>query len=365
MGRAQGKAVSGSGSGGPRSVGGFSILCFAFVCSLRAVVASGGQVRPRISVTVRRSISLSAALPQLLRVSVLPNGFFAVFSERADEDVVLAEVFSPSGEPVKRIAGTNVATGLARLSSLEVGSDGIIWATGLIPPELGRLNQNGLVSVNDLPKLEMAYGLTLDESHGYVYVSGCVPEHPGMDFRCLLVHQFSINGLKFRKSFLETDPSVIANSQFGIQWVPLDVDTRGVVWAADAPAFTLYSIDPAADRPVSFPIHSRAARPPGKLDPLGGRSYTMKYIESSWMLDSIMTIGTRIVVSIRQPGELSAARYLLEVFDSAGVQIGMDIPAPGNLVGKSGTEGLLFGRWSQSGPVLVDAVLSERSRGHR
>ena len=343
----------------------FAILSVVLACCLPVVCASLGPEQPQMSVLVRRTIRLPDALPHLTRASLLPDGSFAVLSERLTEDFVSVGIFSTSGELVKNLAGTSVPTGLARLSSLQVDSGGKLWATTFIPGEVARLNQNGLISVSELPKLKMAYALALDEPHGYVYVSGCVPESSSSNSPLLLVHQFAIDGLKFCKSFLHSDPSVVGNTQLGIQWVPLDVDTKGTVWAVDSPAFTLYSIDPVSGRSTAIPIRSQLARPSGKLDPVGGNSYTRKYIYASFTPESVIADGDRIIVAIRQPGEMGAAGYLLEIFDSAGVQIGTDVPAPGSLVGKYGTGGLLFGSMAKSGSTLIEGALSNSHRINR
>lgn len=342
----------------------FAVLCVVLACCVPALCTARWHAQPRISVLARRAVHLPGALPQLLRVSLLPDGSFVVFSDRITEDFVSLRVFNSSGALVKDLAGTNVPTGLTRLTSLQVSRDGILWATTFIPAEVARFNQNGLISVSDLPKLKMAYALVLDEVHGYVYVSGCAPEHPGVNLHCLLVSQFAIDGLKFRKSFLQTDPSVLRNTQFGIQWVPLDVDARGIIWAVDSPAFTLYSIDPASGRVTSSPIRSLMAKSAGKLNPIGGGSYTKKYIEASFSPDSVIAVRDRVVVAVRRPGEISVAGYILEIFDSSGVQIGVDVPAPGKLVGKYGTDGLLFGRSGKNGPILIEGVLSDSRHTH-
>jgi hypothetical protein len=340
------------------------MLLIVLACSLPALCATLWRTEPEMSVELRRTVRLSGALPQLARASLLPGGSFAVFSERFTENFVSVGIFSTSGELVKNLAGTDVPTGLASLSSLQIDSGGILWATTFIPGEVARLNQNGLISVSDLAKLKIAYDLALDEPHGYVYVSGCASENSRADSPLLLVHQFAIDGLKYRKSFLQTDPSVVGNTQLGIQSVPLDVDAKGTVWAVDSPAFTLYSIDPTSGRSTSIPIRSRVAKPSGKLDPFGDNSYTRKYIYASFTPDSVVVAGDRVIVAIRQPGDISAAAYLLEIFDSAGVQIGVDIPAPGRLVGKFGNGGLLFGSPGKNGPTLIEGALSDSRHTH-
>jgi hypothetical protein len=359
MARWRGKAESrGDPNSGGRFARGFATICVLIACGLSALGVARDRTQPQISVLVRRAVHLRGGQPQLVRASILPDGSLAVFSERVAGDFLSFGIFSASGDLVKNLAGTDVPTGLARLTSLQSDRSGALWTTTFIPSEVARFNQNGLISVSDLPRLKMAYALALDEPHGYVYVSGCVPEHPGADASFLLVHQFAIDGLKFRKSFLQTDPTVLGNRQLGIQWVPLDVDANGIVWAVDSPALTLYSIDPASGRYASIPIRSRVAKSSGRLDPFGGDSYVKKYIKSSFVPESVIANGDRVVVAIRQPAETNADRYLLEIFDTAGVQIVVDVPAPGSLVGKFGIKGFLFGRMEKDGPVLIEGVLS-------
>lgn len=345
-------------SGERHIVGGLVALCAVLASVFSVHRIASGQPSSRISVLIRQSVDLTGALPQVLQASVLPNGTFVVFSEPPNGDSESFGIFDSIGRLVKNLAGRGVPTGLTYLSSIRAGRGDIFWATALAPPELAQLNQNGVISATNLPQMRLAYDVALDEAHGYVYVSGCAPEHPERDFQCLLVHQFTIEGLKFQRSFLETDPAVLRNSQFGIQWVPVDVDIKGIVWAVDSPAFTLYSIDPTSGRSSSVLIASRMVRPAGKLDLSGGDSYTKKYVESLFSPDSVVTVSNAVVVAVRRPGELVAARYILEIFNFSGVQIGMDIPAPGRLVGKYGTSGLLFACKGKNGPTLIEGMLS-------
>lgn len=336
----------------------------AFLCIALAFVFCGvlGQAEPRLSIVVRRSIDLSAALPQLVRACLLPGNYIAILSQGTTEPAASLGIFRSSGALVKNLAGTNIPTGLSLLTSLQAESDGTLWATTFEPAEVARLNRDGVTSANSLSNLLMAYALVVDQTHGYIYVSGCAAQHRGPNPYCLLVHQFAINGVKLRRSFLQTDPSVLRNTQFGVQWVPLDVDTTGVVWAVDSPAFTLYSIEPDSGRVTSRPIRSRLAVAPGKLNPVGGSSYTREYLRSSFYPVAVITTGNWVIVAIRRPGQFRFATYLLEIFNSAGVQVGLDIPAPGRLVGKYGGGGVLFGSSGKNGPILIEAVLSGLSQ---
>jgi hypothetical protein len=81
-----------------------------------------------------------------------------------------------------------------------------------------------------------------------------------------------------------------------------------------------------------------------------------EYFRRSFFPGLVLVTGTRVIISIQRP---AGAGYLLEVFDLAGAQIGVDVPAPGRLVGKYGKGGLFFGRAGQNGPVLVEGVLSD------
>ncbi|HEX5483683.1 MAG TPA: hypothetical protein VFZ08_13755 [Terriglobia bacterium] len=330
-------------------------LCVVVVCSFLFLCARRVSARSRITVIERRVIHLRGALPHVLQVVLLPGGQLAVFSRRADQDYVSLGIFSGGGVLVKNLAGTSVATGLGRLTCLQVDSHGTLWVTALIPAEIVRFNQDHLLSVNILPTPMLAYALALDETRGYAYITGCARERRGSRVECLLVHQFTINGMKFRRSFLDSDPGVLRNEQFGIQWVPIDVDSAGTVWAVDSPAFNLYSIEPASGRITSYPIRSRIAKPAGKLNPLEGPVYTHAYYEASFIPNSLIAVGHVVIVGIRCPDE---AGNLLEIFSSNGRQIDMDIPAPGRLVGKYGKAGLLFGRSGKKGPVLIEGALS-------
>jgi hypothetical protein len=287
------------------------------------------------------------------QVAALPGGGFAVFSELATENFVSLGIFGSSGGLVKNVAGTSVPTGLPRLSSLQVDSSGLLWVTTLNPAEVARFNQNGLLSVDTLAKPVVGYALALDQARGYVYVGGCAPL-PGAV--CLLVHQYAIDGMKYRKSFVETNPDVLRKAQFPIQWVPLDVDPRGIVWALDSPAFTLYSINPVSGHVASYPIRSRVAVPPGPVPPKGGFAEMAGYFRRSFLPGLVLVTRGRVVISIRRP---AGAGDLLEVFNSAGAQVGVDVAAPGRLVGKDSNGGLFFGRSGENGPVLIEGVLSD------
>jgi hypothetical protein len=205
---------------------GLRVLCALVACGLSSVRAGGPQELSRTQVVTQHTVELRGALPVLEQVAAQPGGGYAVFSSLADQDFVSLGIFSSSGGLVKNLAGTSVPTGLPRLTSLEADSRGVLWVTTLHPVKVARFDQNGLLSVDALAKVEVGYALALDEPRGYVYVGGYAGLPGGA---CLLIHQFAVAGMRFRQSFLKTNPDVLRKSQFPIQWVPLDVDPHGIV----------------------------------------------------------------------------------------------------------------------------------------
>lgn len=335
---------------------GLAMLGVVLAWALPLLHAARAQARRRIIVLTRRTVHLRGALPHLTQAALMPGGSYGVLSDRNSGDFVSLGIFNSDGALEKNLAGTSVHTGLATLTSLQADSRGILWVTTLMPARVARFSQNGLLSTSALPEPEFAYALALDEARGYVYVTGCAPQHPGVSSDCLLVHQFAVDGMKFRRSFLHTDPGILRNTQFSIQWVPADVDARGIVWAVDSPSFTLYSINPVSGNITSYLIRSLKARDPGALDVRRGGAYIQDFIRRLSRPSYVVATRHRVVVCIQRP---SGEGHLLEVFNPKGAQIGEDVAAPGSLVGKGGNGGLLFGRSGKTGPVLIEGVLSD------
>jgi hypothetical protein len=336
-----------------RWIGGRALVGAVLLCARPSIAAS----RARLRISTRRFITLRGALPRAWQVALLPGGGFAVLSGTFTGNDSLLGIFTRSGVLVKNLAGTSVPAGLGSLTSVYVDGRGDLWVGALMPPEVAQFTRNGLVSVRLVPKLKIEYSLALDEARRYLYVAGCDPEGPGGNVSCLLVHQFTADGLKLRKSFLQMDPSIVRNMQVTMQSVDIDVDGVGTVWAVDSPALVLYKINPASGHVSRYAIRSQIARPPGKLIQSGDPRYFGSYIRSLFLPTAVIACGDWVAVCVRRAGDSATAGYFLEIFKSSSEQVGEDVAAPGELVGKGSGDTLLFSKPGKHGPILIEAVI--------
>jgi hypothetical protein len=336
------------------SIGGCALVGAALLCARPSIAAS----RSRLRVTTQHVTALRGALPRVWQVALLPGGGFAVLSGTFTNNDSLLGIFTESGVLVKNLAGTSVPTGLGNLTSVNADSRGDLWVGAFLPPEVAQFTRSGLVSVRSVPKLKIEYSLALDEARRCLYVAGCDPEGSGGSVSCLLVHQFTIDGLKLRGSFLQMDPSVVRNMQVTMQSVDIGIDSGGTVWAVDSPALALYKINPASGHVSRYAIRSQIARPPGKLVQRPDPAYFGSYVRSVFLPTAVIASSDWVAVCVRRSGDLATAGYFLEIFKSSGEQVGEDVTAPGGLVGRGSGDTLLFSKPGEHGPVLMEAVIS-------
>lgn len=272
----------------------------------------------------------------------LPGGGFVIRnSDFRNEGTQSIEIYDQQGHFRGKVGTFGRSPGqYYRLKSIAVAADGQIWAADVIG-RVTQFGQDGRVLSTKLiqkPKYHV-YGLALDEARGALYLSGCSPKKVYLDLGCHLVHKYSLGEVAYQRSFLDTDPEAVDKHLLALEDYHLDIDFSGRIWVVDAPILKLFRIDPATSLTQSFPLKSRLAIPVGAIVPSDSTEVHQSIADNSFLVDRVVTTGSYIVVSIRRP---KTTGYILQVFSSNGQQIGVDVNAPGRLVGKTKSGRLYF-----------------------
>ncbi len=250
------------------------------------------------------------------------------------------QFFDEQGRVARRIGSFSPSPGgFFRLKDIALTADGTVWVADVI----GRLSffratgqLLGTMLVQN-PGYQVD-GLAIDEARGVFYLSGCLPTSVYVDKGCSLIHQYRLADRTYLRSFLATDPEALSKNLVGLQDVAVALDAHGRVFAADAPVLKLNRIEPDTGRVRTFPIASRRIQPVGRIE-LSSAAARAAY-RDAYLIDRVAVAGEHVVVSVRRP---AAAGYLLAVFTLDGEQVAVDLPSPGQLVGKTPAGELLFG----------------------
>lgn len=330
-----------------------ALLCAIFLGLLAGPTAWGEGV---IRLSQARRVILSKAKGRVDQVVPLPSGGFLV----RDADLLnpasqALEVYDAAGRFVRKISGYGPRPGSYQaLKGIALSSDGTIWVADL----LGRLSffdLNGRLLGTKLiqaPGFQVD-GISLDEPHGLFYLSGCLPTHTYLNFGCKVVHQYSFKDRKFLRSFLDNDRQIGEKNLLAVSDNALDVDAQGAVWSVDAPVLRLARVDTRSGKTEAFPVRSLVAKPAPKIEP--GAAAEAVY-RSLYLLDRVVAASGFTVVSVRGP---KGSKPLLEVFDSKGKQVAVDLEPPGTLVGRSRDGRLLFATPVKGGFEIGEYSLSE------
>ncbi len=249
------------------------------------------------------------------------------------EETQAIELYDRNGRFLRKLGSFGPGAGqYLRLSSATVAGDGTVWAADFMSKVMryepgGRLLGTTLVQNPGYNIKDLA----LDEPHGFLYLAGCLPKKVYLNLGCTLVHQYSLSPIHFLRSFLDTDPEAVRNNLLPLENLRVDADERGTVYAADAPIFKFYKIDPGSQKLEAVPIRTREAHPPGPLAEGRDRDYIDAAYRDAWLMDRLLVNGQFAMVSIRRP---QMTGFILEIFTSDGQQVAEDLPSPGNLVGR-------------------------------
>jgi hypothetical protein len=326
--------------------------------TIRTGVAQTLPEKASPQLTTIRVLDLRGEVPQIDQVVPLPEGGFVArdsdFESQERQGVFL---YDSRGAFLKRIAGYGLQPGqFNRLMSVAVDNKGNIWAANAMPARVARFSSAGkLLGSNLVPNLAMIFSLGLDPPRNALYVGGFLPLHIRLDKTCLLVHQYAMSGVKYRESFVRTDPDVLSKHQTSLEYETLDVDKYGRVWAADAPVMKLWCVDPKTKRQEFYKIISHVAAPPGLTDPFAGTEYLRALARNASLIRCVLALNPFVVVALNRP---NTKRQVLEIFDMSGGQVGVDIEPPGRLVGKTGNGHALFLRKNGKAAELVESVLT-------
>lgn len=342
-------------------------LCLVLGCALLGcALLVPRQARAAVQlVPAGKPIALAKASGRVDDVIHLRDGTVLVRdSDFENPEAQGLELYGRSGRLIRRLAGYGRSPGsFYRLKDVAVTSGATIWAADVI----GRLTFLDLRGKLLGTKLIQNPGyqvdrLAIDERRGFFFLGGCLPREGFLDLGCVLVHQYRIRDKAYVRSFLPTDPDVLARNHVALQDVAIALDGMGRVFAADAPALKLHRVDPRSGATKTFPLRSRTLRPPPALDKTSEAA--LRAYESSDLVARIVVAGGHVVVSVRRPAKQG---FLLAVFNLDGAQVGVDLPSPGELVGKTAEGKLLFARRAGSGYEIRKYGLAPRadSKGAR
>lgn len=340
--------------------------CLSLFLVLGCILLAPRQSRAAVQlIPAGTPITLAKAKGRVDEVILLRDGTYLVRdSDYENAEAQGLELYDRSGRLVRRLAGYGRSPGsFYRLKDVAVTAGMTIWAADVI----------GRISLFDLrgkllgtkliqnPGYQID-GLAIDERRGLFFLSGCLPTAEFLDRGCALVHQYRIRGKAYMRSFLATDPDVLRKNHVALQDVAIALDGRGRVFAADAPVLKLNRVDPRSGATRTFPIRSRTLRPPPTLDKTSEAAF--KAFESSDLIERIVVADGHAVVSVRRPAKQG---FLLAAFTLDGVQAAVDLPSPGELVGRTAEGNLLFARRVGPGHEIREYRLAPRasSKGAR
>lgn len=260
------------------------------------------------------------------------------------------QAFDAQGRPARRIGGFGPSPGsFFRLKDIALTAVGTIWVADVVG-RLSFFSQSGQLLSTMLvqnPGYQVD-GLAIDEARGVFYLSGCLPTAVYVDKGCTLVHQYRLADRSYLRSFLTTDPEVLTKNLVALQDVTIALDGRGRVFAADAPVRKLYRIEPRTGRVGSFPIRTHTMPAVPRID--SSSSASAAAYRNSYLIDRVIVAGEYAVVSVRRPAE---AGYLLAIFTLDGEQVAVDLPSPGQLVGRTPAGDLLFASKTPAGHEIA------------
>jgi len=303
-----------------------------------------------------RRIDLQKTAGGIAQAVVSSSGMLIVRDANYRQEASQAiELFDSSGRFLRKIGEFGKAPGeYFRLFQVRLDSKGYIWATdrakilkfdasGKLLGEI--LIQNPGYSAN---------ALVIDERRGVFYLAGCLPRRTYLNLGCDLIHRYSFSDNRYIRSYLGTDPEAMQKNLLPFESYMLDVDDAGRIYAADAPLFKIFRVDPNTGQTVALAVKSRVAAEPHGLPETIEPAASTAAFENSFFLDNVVATNAWAAVSIRKPHD---AGFILEVLAPDGHQIITDGECPGRLVGKTTDGHLIFAAKSPSGFALLEYAL--------
>lgn len=335
-----------------------TVMLITVTASISTLYVEAG---PRLQTV--RTIVISPPPTQVDEVLELGSGMLAVRDSDWDlPDTSGIYLFNSSGEFIRKIGrqGTGGPGTYRRLMGIARDRAGNIWAVDALTKRVTVFDPGGKIEWTKLlMRFTAAFSLRLDEPRGFIYVGGWLP---GWELgRSDMVHQYTLNGRKYVKSFLREDPSFVEKRLTGQAVVHMDVDAAGNVWAVQEPAFKVYRIDPGRGTLAAYAIRSRIASPPPRIEGGLSEAVVTPFWNQHFFVSRVLVAGNLVVVSITRA---EPRTEVWEVFDKSGRQIATDITPPGHLVGSSpgGRLFLVTSRARQTIVSLVRISFDQRAR---
>lgn len=327
------------------------LAAFVAVTSAAAVGPAAGRLRKVDSVLLKGA-------PRADQVVAFSGGFVvreADFRRPGTQEIA---VYDTNGNLESRVGRYGPGPfEFDRLVGIALGPDRAIWAVDLYSKVIRYSLQGRPLSTTLIqnPGFE-PQAIAFVPRRKAFYLAGCQPLHYYLDLGCSLLHEYSVAGRAFQRSFLPTAPVAVRDHLFPLENYFLAAGQNGDLFFADGPVFELDRLNPRTGSIKRFPIRSNRARPPESL--LTGQQaayYERKYSDSC-LIQALFAAGRVVLVQLRVP---AAHEDLLEAFLESGRQIATDLLSPGRLVGTD-EENFLFARKVSQGVRLTEWRLASQ-----
>lgn len=308
----------------------------------------------RIGLAAVRQSPLLKMSGRVSQVHALPGGQFAVRDfDVANEAAQALEIYGLDGRLKKKIGRFGRGPGqYHRLRDIDVSKQGDLWATD-VDMRLTRFSLQGAVRETRLVQRPgfPVHDLALDEGRGVYFLAGCDGEKIASSAGCETIHRYDLKGT-YQRSFLPLDLKTRPMSNVSFEVLSLDLDRAGRVFVVDAPLPILFRVDPITGASERFSVKSKVFLPLPVLPLAQVTAEWQKKTSATFSrLEKVAVVEPYVVVSIRKP---TSEVTHLAVFDTAGRQLAVDLPAPGPLVGSSPAGNLLFARKTPKGFEILE-----------
>jgi len=327
------------------------MVAVCFLIATPKIVAA-----PRLE-QVRR-IDLQKPAGGIAQVVVNSSGMLVVRDANYRQEASQAiELFDSSGRFLRKIGEFGKGPGeYFRLFQVRLDSKGYIWAADRA--KILKFDGNGKLLGEILIQNPgySANALAIDEPRGVFYLAGCMPRRVYLNLGCDLIHRYSFADNRYIRSYLGTDPEAMQKNLLPFESYMLDVDEAGRIYAADAPLFKIFRVDPNTAQTEALIVKSRVATAPHALPEIIEPAASTAAFENSYFLDNVIATNAWVAVSIRKPRD---AGFVLEILAPDGRQIVTDGECPGRLVGKTADGHLVFAAKGPSGFALLECALAD------
>jgi hypothetical protein len=308
----------------------------------------------RIGLTAVRQSLLLKTSGRVCQVHALSVGQLAVRDfDLAKEAAQALEIYGLDGRLKKKIGRFGRGPGhYYRLRDIDVSTQGDLWAAD-VDMRLTRFSVQGAVRETRLVQRPgfPVHDLALDEARGVYFLAGCDGEKMESAAGCETLHRYDLKG-NYQRSFLPLDLKTRPLSTAAFEVFSMDLDRSGRVFMVDGPLPVLWRIEPTTGAVLRFAVKSKVFVPPPAI-PLAQitKEWLSKTVSTFSRLEQVEVVAPYVVVSIRKP---TSEVTHLAVFDTAGRQLAVDLPAPGPLVGSTAAGNLLFARKTPKGFEILE-----------